>query len=137
MDRLGFSDLTENEALLVSIYRDWASARSARADAERAIFRNFAHDPLAGVLTTVFAAFRQVAPAHETWCGTGDLLSPQEERLLDALAQHIPGPRSQPGESEGAPTPCFVRPSAEIDRSGRDALCHRVNAASWRVALNL
>ncbi|MEM6974131.1 MAG: hypothetical protein AAF577_15130 [Pseudomonadota bacterium] len=130
MSPLGFSDLTEDEALVVSIYRDWIGSGSSRADYEREIAGQLLHDPLHAHLTAVFAVFRDISKGVIGAIAPGPQLSHLEERLLDDLSQRLPtGSGVVPQVPER-----MIRPSASIKRTGLDALLSKVNATSWRVA---
>lgn len=128
MSELGFSDLTEDEALIVSIYRDWASAPGVKLFFERRIASALFRDRLHHLLETIFAVFREVTPAAEKMPCLGAVLSEDEERLLDMLASRL--------GNQAASSP-IVRPVAEISCSGHDKLLERINEAQWRNALHL
>ncbi|MEM9784042.1 MAG: hypothetical protein AAF899_16405 [Pseudomonadota bacterium] len=134
MSPLGFSDLSEDEALVVSIYRGWVESDPCRADYERTITARLDHDPLCRDLAIVFDAFSDMDDAGSGTSSTGPVLSPVEERLLDDLSKRLPQARGRAGAPAGTPTTRVIRPPSAIERTGSDALLSRVNAASWRVA---
>ncbi|MEM9605697.1 MAG: hypothetical protein AAGA11_22755 [Pseudomonadota bacterium] len=124
---IGFSDLTDDEGLVVMLYRDWQRLGPPRAVAEHAIARALKADALYPWLGPLFDACAAVGvDASSTGEGT-DLLSGVEEQLLDLVSQTLPrSPRPDPAPA--------LRPIRSIPRSGHDALLHAVHRASWRVA---
>ena len=134
MVSLGFSDLNEDEALLVAIYRDWLRQGGEKGVVEDAVARALSQDALREVLDAVFAAYRRNVPDDVDPSGVGPLLSRHEERLLDTLSgmARPACPRSDDGASPHALN--AVRPAAEIRRSGQDELMHKVNMGFWSMA---
>lgn len=131
---LGFSDLNEDEAFLVAIYRDWARQGGEKGPIEDEIAGALSQDVLRNALNAVFAAYRQNAPDAGDSPGVGAVLSQHEERLLDALSRMARAacPRSEEGASLRALN--AVRPADEIRRSGQDELMHKVNMGFWSMA---
>jgi len=125
MNRLGFSDLTEDEALLIALYRDWSRPEINRAAMEAEMMGALSHDPISDALDAAFATFWRHAAATTTSLATGDHLSGEEERLLTALSDRFAG---------GGP---HVRPAGAIARSGTDDIVARLTAAAHRVALGV
>lgn len=133
MADLGFSDLTEDEALLVSLYREWVSKHLVQHTFERKMSLTLANDALHHVLDDVFAIFQHVPTDEVPVCGVGDLLSDHEELLLDAVSMHLSRPIKKIGKNRVP----MIRPTIEISRTDRDILRFRVNQSNWCVALNL
>ena len=123
MGRIGFTDLTEDEALLVSMYRDWTDQRSDSDSVERELTRALSRDFIFPALGFIFSVFRKVSQEELAICGRGDVLSLQEERLLAAFSQSSRFPVGT------------VRSVGAITRSGRDETTRKINKASWEVAL--
>lgn len=123
MGSIGFTDLTEDEALLVSMYRDWTDQRSDSDGVERELTRALSRDFIFPALAFIFSVFRKVSQEELAICGRGDVLSLQEECLLETFSQSSRFP-------VGA-----VRSVGAITRSGRDEMTRKINNASWEVAL--
>ena len=126
MAQLGFSDLTEDEAFVVCLYRDWHSSGETRPSFEDMIKTALSHDRLFHCIGDVFAVFQDLALDRFAICGVDDLLSPQEEQLLDALALQIGRNRSAFGD--------VFRPASTIPRSGRDVLQTKIETSHRCVA---
>ena len=126
MAQLGFSDLTEDEAFVVCLYRDWHAGGETRPSFEDMIGTALWHDPLFNHLDDVFGVFLQIAQDRFAIFGVGDLLSSHEEGLLDVLALQIGRKRGDFGD--------MFRPVSAIPRSGRDALQTRIEASHLCVA---
>ncbi|MEM6932088.1 MAG: hypothetical protein AAF526_00740 [Pseudomonadota bacterium] len=137
MPCLGFSDLAEDEALIVAIYRDWRAANSPKEMSERAIAAQLSHDTIHRILPVAFRTFRQITPANAPPCGPGDLLSSQEERLLDVLSEKLRSTPPSRHDRDDARQQHRIRHSAEIPGSGLDELTSKIHAASLRVAVSL
>lgn len=137
MGRLGFADLTENEAFLIAIYRDWRRLDLGKATIESNIRHALAHDTLNDVLSAVFATFRKLTPNSAEPCGQGDILSEHEERLLDALSARLRVACPVDADGGRAVPPETVRPCKEIVRSGTDDLLQKIHRTGWRVAAGI
>ncbi|MEM6619137.1 MAG: hypothetical protein AAF761_05215 [Pseudomonadota bacterium] len=137
---LGFADLTEDESLLVSVYRAWRESGQAKVTAERAIAHALAHDSIHPALSAAFALFEAMDSRQPGLAGRSALLTLDEERLLWLLT---PGRRQNAPRGKGSPRDparwCRkalddarqnVRPLPAIARSGRDALEEKVAKAS-------
>ncbi|MEO0945544.1 MAG: hypothetical protein AAFY06_11995 [Pseudomonadota bacterium] len=112
--------MTDDEAFLIAIFRDWSIAKAARETFEASVREKTNCDKLHGRLEAVFAVFRQVTPDIFPAVRSDDHLSALEERVLDALSLAL-----------GAGV---VRPVRDIERSGRDHLLQRINRTGWRMA---
>jgi hypothetical protein len=130
MRHLGFSDLTENEALLVAIYRDCVTQGAFKNQIEAAFSKALAQDVLHSVLDDVFAIFRQMSPDTVYVFGKCDLLSEHEERLLDDLSEGLNWVEIRDRGMQP-----IVRPVAEISLSGKDEMMFLINLASYRFSL--
>ncbi|MEM9099299.1 MAG: hypothetical protein AAGC79_12335 [Pseudomonadota bacterium] len=137
MPSLGFSDLTDDEALLISLFRDWIRALGAKATFERLISARLAHDPISEMLPKAFEAFRRIAVEDADLLGIGDQLSQHEEYLLDALSETPPPSQSQRSQCPTEAPILRIRSTGEIAGSGFDALTQKLNHASWAVAFSL
>ena len=133
MDRLGFADLNDDEALAISMYRNWLRPTVPREVTERYMTVALSHDILHNVLNIIFATFRKMTPDAVGVCSNGYLLSHQEEHLIDALSQniHVLSPASSDCQRTLLP---IIRPTAQIHRSGQDELRQKVNVACWQIA---
>ncbi|MFV0473084.1 MAG: hypothetical protein ACK5MQ_02415 [Pikeienuella sp.] len=122
---LGLSDLTEDENLLIGLFRDWLNLGPTAAIAEHRVAILLLESDLYGTLDPVFALFRMVDRAEALRAPLRDrlsaMLSDTEERLLElAAGDEIPG--------QGL----VCRHPSQIPRSGIDRLAARI-AASYGV----
>lgn len=132
MNPIGFSDLTDNEAFILKMFRDWSCMPDEKSVWEDKIAFTLRNDVLSGVLSTIFDTFRQISAGKMAPCGTDSIISPIEEQLLDVLAEKL-------SKLENSPTACasrdrIVRETAGIERSGRDQLLKQVDEAYWQFA---
>ena len=132
MGNLGFSDLTEDEALLVALYRDWIKQSENKAIFERNMLHVFSCDTIHSALGNIFLIFKNITTYTLPRSGVGDLLSKHEELLLDALAVN----QMKIAGDEAASNCSWpnVRPTGEIHQSGNDFLSYRINHTQWRIA---
>ncbi|MEO1318250.1 MAG: hypothetical protein AAFW01_16970 [Pseudomonadota bacterium] len=138
---LGFRDLTEDERLIVAVYRDWRAGGPTSAVAEHAIARHLQRDPLYGALEPLFALFRQLSGVEASGMPFAeDVLLPSEERLLDILSAEPPSHAAsdQAATCRDALRTAGVSPrsSNRIERSGLDATLFRIKE-SYLVAARL
>ncbi|MDE0970331.1 MAG: hypothetical protein OSA51_13185 [Octadecabacter sp.] len=133
MTGLGFSDLTEDEALLITLYREWLGQYLSRDTFELKMSFILASDAMHPVIDDVFAIFRHITTDMIYICGVGDLLCDHEELVLDAVSAHLSTVDKKADQNKTI----NVRSTEEISHTGRDALRSRVNQSSWLVAINL
>ncbi|MEM9292254.1 MAG: hypothetical protein AAGD01_11285 [Acidobacteriota bacterium] len=143
---LGLSDLTQDECLIVSISRAWLRLGPTYAVAEHSIARLLQTDRIYPALDALFDTFRSLTPNRPAELpAESDLLSPQEERLLDrlALAPFTPENPDEPLSREEINCRAALwlaeielRPPDAIERSGRDQRMHRI-AQSYQSLLHL
>ena len=128
--RLGFTDLEEDEALLVWLCRRWYQGMRDRAQIEAELTADMSQDAYAAVLLYLFALLAAL-PDPETQTDPGwPLLSAHEMRLLDLLGHRRPV-ASVPGLGG-----CLnalhaagirIRPCQHIVASGQDYLTARID----------
>ncbi|MEM6727241.1 MAG: hypothetical protein AAF618_01960 [Pseudomonadota bacterium] len=123
LEPLGFSDLDQDEELLIILYREWRR-RGAGAVVEHAIARNMRRHGIYGLLEMVFGSFSAVTEAPKTWRDPGLLLTRSEERLLTLMAYRLP--------RDPALT---IRCAGDIERSGRDRLRASIDRAYWQTVM--
>lgn len=127
---LGFSDLTEDEGLLIVIYRDWQKRAPYLAIGEHAIARLLERDKFRAVLDDIFAIFLRVRDEEDCVLTDSPVLSFDEETLLTRvsdLLNRLPVRISKPDRIS-------IRQACDIPRSGRDNLVVKTNGAYWRIA---
>ena len=121
---LGFSDLNQDEAMLVSIFRAWYR----QEDSEEKLRDQLQKDRVSPALTALFQFFRCFVHLRLVHVNEHEVLSPTEESLLAVLSVS-----AEPGEA--VTQRCRVqlmaaqiqpRPLSSIHRSGRDALQRKV-----------
>ncbi|MEM1384182.1 MAG: hypothetical protein AAF713_08580 [Pseudomonadota bacterium] len=129
---LGFSDLTQDEQLLVAVYRDWRGLGPTVSIAEHAIARTLRRDKLYQALEPLFDVFRQVAaPEQRAAPQDSDVLTETEELLLDMLsdagAEHDFGTVTARCQAALAASGVCPRMSESIPRSGIDRALTRAS----------
>ena len=83
---LGFSDLIQDEAMIVSIFRSWYQQVSNRSGFEKDIKDLLHEDKLYPVLEDLFAFFRSFTHLRLVHVNEHELLSSTEEYLIAILA---------------------------------------------------
>ena len=130
IERLGFSDLTEDEGFLIVLFRDWQRRGPTRAIAEHAIARHLKRDKIYPALGSIFSVFDALDPGEPVLGDGGVVLSDVEEALLTRLSEVFDEPvGSVPPDSRVA-----VRPASAIFRSGHDRLYAEVDRSYWLAA---
>ncbi|MEM9459958.1 MAG: hypothetical protein AAGF11_37630 [Myxococcota bacterium] len=135
---LGFSDLTQDEALLVSIFRSWVRQASAQADFEQSARDLLRLDHIYPALDDLFVFFRSFCQRPEVHVNEHEVLSATEEQLLTVLGEQdarcrdtaTDGCRATLRELSMKP-----RPTDEITRSGDDLL-HAKLAQSYQTVMS-
>lgn len=120
---LGFSDLGEDEALVVWLYRSWQDHGPTRAIAEHRIAVLLRADRLHRMLGSVFEVYRALGRDPDFLASGRATLTPQELRLLRLLAAEAPASlEASSCRAALATTGVSLRDPARIPRSGRDRL---------------
>lgn len=116
---LGLSDLTEDEEIVIGLYRDWQSIGPTASVAEQRLATMLQGHALCGMLDGIFAQFRAVGPedAHGGGTSASFFLSDAEQAMLGLVSQA----QSQPG--------LVIRHPATIARNGEDMLKERITAS--------
>lgn len=132
IEPVGFSDLTDDEALVIALFRNWRGIGPTQAIAEHTIARHFFRAQFHEVLGVLFSVFQFFGYGNGRQIADFDLLSEEEERLLDLLSDSRSGLLREPE----AIVACRValkaiamslRPASSITRSGRDRLLDRID----------
>lgn len=124
---LGFHDLAEDEALLVWLRRQWRSRGPTQAVAEHALAVLLRQARVHACLDELFALFGAIEDrADNSADGDRPLLNPQEERLIEMLANPdwaaSPLPSLRRCRCALRRVGLVLRPSSVIPRSGHDRL---------------
>ncbi len=130
--RLGFTDLEEDEALLVWLCRRWYQGMRDRTQIEAELAADMSRDAYAAVLLYLFALLAEL-PDPETQTEPGwPLLSAHEMRLLDLLGHRRPV-ASVPGLGG-----CLRACRHEISRrtGGQAAARQGIARAAWLFHVN-
>ncbi|NHF74962.1 hypothetical protein [Paracoccus xiamenensis] len=116
---LGLSDLTEDEEIVVGLYRDWQRVGPTASVAEQSLATLLQGHPLHGLLDGIFAQFRAVGPddAHDGRTSASFLLSDAYKHVLGLVSQADPQPA------------LLIRHPATIARNGEDMLSERITAS--------
>lgn len=131
MNDLGFSDLTEDEAMLVALYREWACQREGGYAFELRVILILSNDVLHPFLKDIFTIFQHINADSINIHGLGDVLSEQEGLVLDAVSAYLCGASEKLSQRSAID----IRPTTQITCSNRDLLRLRINQSSWRAAL--
>ncbi|MBA8840983.1 hypothetical protein [Ochrobactrum sp. RH2CCR150] len=133
---LGFSDLTSDEAFIVSVFRYWQSCGSTPREAESSLVDMLKYDRLHSGLLLLFDLFRMLPDQHSRQPTTDSaLLTTVEEDLLDEIGSFNGEPKrgvrafQQVLEGAGA----TVRPTSQISRSGYDQLVEVIDRKTAKV----
>ena len=126
-ERLGFSDLTEDEGFLIVLYRDWRSRGPTKAIGEHALANLLKKDKIYASLNEIFITFRAIEKEHDDELIEDVILTETEELILTNLSV-VFQPQSYIGSNE---TKIHVRPATEIFRSGHDKLHDRIGRSYW------
>jgi hypothetical protein len=133
---LGFSDLTSDEAFIVSAFRYWQSSGSTSKEAESNLADILKHDWLHSGLFSLFDLFRMLPDQYSRYETTDSaLLTSIEEDLLDEIGSFNTKSKRcvqafQQVLDEAGTT---VRPTSEIPRSGYDQLVEMIDRKTAKV----
>ncbi|MDH7788633.1 hypothetical protein QBD01_004679 [Ochrobactrum sp. 19YEA23] len=133
---LGFSDLTSDEAFIVSVFRYWQSCGSTPREAESNLVEMLKYDRLHGGLHLLFDFFRMLPDQHSRIPKTDSaILTSVEEDLLDEIGSFnakskrcVRALQQILGE-----TGTDVRPTSQIPRSGYDQLVEVIDRKTAKV----
>lgn len=128
---LGFSDLLQDEAFLIILFREWARCIRNRACLEETYRKTLAGDRFGNVLSLVLERFSILRNSE---LGVGDLLSRDEEGVLTEVAIQLQS-RFSANSTQSHPLLPNLRAAAEIPRTGRDILISKLNASNWQFTL--
>ena len=133
---LGFSDLTPDECFLIALFRQWRRIGPTRAIAEHRLACLLQADGIHPALDSLFRLFSALPRGVPDKDGETDLLSENEEVLLDLLSS-----QNHPDKDSALVRKCrrdmenseiHLRPASAIDRSGRDEILLRA-AESFQI----
>ena len=130
---LGFSDLNQNESLLISIFRKWYQERKHTNKVENSIKELLKKDKIYTALEEVFSFFRRFVYRRLILINDNEILSSTEEFLLEILGSseendNLPSQRCRVQLQNVMTLP---RPIECIHRSGYDLVQYKV-AQSYR-----
>ncbi|MEM9421291.1 MAG: hypothetical protein AAF986_02090 [Pseudomonadota bacterium] len=126
---LGISDLSEDESLIITVFREWRRLGPTRAVAEHKIAIALQQDKSHSVLNSLFELFNEMATSTYGRVDNTSLLTHTEESLLDLLSTN---PSSQRETRAKICTAALikadmnVRPTSKITRSGYDEALLRI-----------
>ena len=130
---LGFSDLNQDESLLISIFRKWYQERKERNKVESTIKELLIKDKIYSALEDIFTFFRHFIYRRLVLINDNEILSSTEEFLLEILGSpeenhNLP---SQQCRDQLQASMILPRPIECIHRSGYDFVQYKV-AQSYR-----
>ncbi|MGD1888065.1 MAG: hypothetical protein ACFB01_13270 [Cohaesibacteraceae bacterium] len=133
---LGFSDLTDDESFIVSVFRQWRGIGPARSIAEHHLATWLRDDVLHEGLQPLFELFVTL-PEREKGVPMSDssVLSATEAALLEEIGAE--GHTNKPGVGQFrdvlAAANVTIRSASEIPRSGHDSLTEAINTKAAAV----
>lgn len=133
---LGFSDLTSEEAFVVSVFRHWQSSGSNCRGAESSLTDLLKNDRLHHGLEVLFDIFETLPERHRRRAkNDSSVLAPVEEALLTEIGAFDTKPKQSVKAfqlilDEAGTT---VRPASEISRSGHDHLVEMIERKAAKV----
>lgn len=133
---LGFSDLTSDEAFIVSVFRHWQSCGSTCREAESSLTEMLKNDRLHSGLLLLFDLFRMLPDQHKRKAKTDSaVLTSIEESLLNeigsfnAISKRCVKAFQQILEEADT----TIRPPSQISRSGYDHLVEIIDRKTGKV----
>lgn len=135
--QLGFSDLNEDEALAIGLFRDWSLNCNRQLEFEKEAREILERDPISMILVHIFAVFQEIAVHSFVASGVGDVLSPCEMDVLDLLSIKMESTSSGEYQMKDPKGAASFRRTQEIPRSGLDDLVEAVSRACIRVVSGL
>ena len=131
---LGFSDLNQDESLLIEIFRKWYQEKKHPNDVERNIKERLQKDKIYTALEEIFTFFRHFICRRLILVNNNEVLSSTEENLLEILGS-LTGNHNLPNQRCRAKlraTMTLLRPIECINRSGHDFIQYKI-AQSYRM----
>jgi hypothetical protein len=133
---LGFSDLTSDEAFIVSVFRHWQACGATHQDAENGLTNLLRNDPLHDGLRLLFDLFGTLSDQDKCKQGNdSSVLTPIEEALLNeiglisSLSKRCVKAFQRVLEDAGT----TIRPASLIPRSGHDYLVELIDRKTAKV----
>ena len=134
MIKIGFSDLTEDESLLIALFREWQSPGQTYTSAEQDIAQRLKHHSLYPLLNSIFLLFARFGSKDQYSLELGDVLTEREEQLLDQVSylyRHwVTTKKSNQTDHELI----SLRQVSVIKGNNRDWLLERIHLSYWQVA---
>lgn len=133
---LGFSDLTDDEAFVVSVFRHWQSCGVTCTEAESSLSQLLKNDRLYNGLRLLFDLFGTLPDQHRrTTKNDSAVLTSVEEALLDEIGStDAMGKRCvEDFQRLLAEAGTTIRPAPKIPRSGYDCLVETIDRKAAKV----
>lgn len=133
---LGYADLTDDEAFIVTVFRYWQMIGPTHAVAERRLSMQLRRDKLNGGFLALFDIFKTVPRPHEhTEQNESGVLSAAEEALLEIIGSidHSQPPSVSEFQRVLHSANVRIRPSSRIPRSGHDELSEQIDSKALAV----
>ena len=137
MARLGLSDLTESERLVVCVFREWQLHGNLTKNYETEISHILNNDPLNNYIKLIFKAFKEVSDNKDATEDSYYFLSKQEEMILLKMASYGKHPllHYKKGFNDNFKT-VFRNPS-DISRSGHDEILSKIDESNKIMSLGI
>ena len=137
MARLGFSDLTESERLVICVFREWQLHGNLTKNYEIVISHILNNDPLNNYIKLIFKAFKEVSDNNDATEDSYYFLSKQEEMILLKMASYGKHPllNYKNGFNDNVKT-VFRNPS-DISRSGHDEILSKIDESNKIMSLGI
>ena len=137
MARLGLSDLTDSERLVVCVFREWRLHGNLTKNYETMISHMLTNDPLNNYINLIFKAFKAVSANYRATADSYYFLSKQEEMILLKMASYGKHPllNDKNGFDDNFKT-VFRNPS-DIPRSGNDEILSKIDESNKIMSLGI
>ena len=137
MARLGLSDLTESERLVVCVFREWQLHGNLTKNYETEISHILNNDPLNNYIKLIFKAFKEVSDNNDVTEDSYYFLSKQEEMILLKIASFGKHPllNDKNGFDENFKT--VFRNPCDIPRSGHDEILSKIDESNRIISLGI
>ena len=129
---LSFSDLMQDEAVLITLYREWMGCVRGSTYLEESDSKALAGDRFSNVLALVLESYLTF---RNSSVGVGDLLRPNEEDVVTEVAMQLESCFCVQ-RTQGHLLLPNIRTAREIPRAGHDSLISKLNGSNWLFALS-
>ena len=137
MARLGLSDLTESERLVICVFREWQLHGNLTKNYETVISHILNNDPLNNYIKLIFKAFKEVSDNNEVTEDSYYFLSKQEEMILLKMASYGEHPLFNNKNGFDESFKAVFRNPSDIPRSGYDEILSKIDESTKIISLGI